>query len=95
MFLKYGLSLSNTSHPYYKKTPGITKSIYDFFIFWLSAKLLLLHNVLSDYKNKINKSLYDIKASNYYFIIYYLHYKDKIILNLTRTILYATSYFYF
>lgn len=84
-----------TYHLHYKEIAKMTKSAHNSIIFRLSYKLLLLLVVLSDDIIKIMKLLYNIKADIQQFDIYYLHYNNKIKINLTQTFICIASYLYF
>lgn len=64
--------------------------------FWLFSKLLLLLGISSHYIIEVINPLYDVsKTSTTRFAIYYPHYKDKFVSNLTRKFVCAANCLYF
>lgn len=70
---------------------------YDFYIQLTFKQIfLLVLGALSNYSYKVMKLLHNMpKASNLLFAAYHQYYKEKIISNLTRTIVCVTNYICF
>lgn len=95
--LEASISSFTTYYLYYKETLIITDSVYNSFLFWVPPKLLFLFNMLSEciIKFGTHHSHYKEK-SGMIESIYNFHqfYSNKLVSNLTRSFIYATSYFY-
>ena len=82
-------------HSHYKKQPKIKEYIQLFF-FRSPSKQILSSGALSNFIIKVIKPLYVVlKANTNCFITYYLHYKDILLINLTRTFVCTISCLYF
>lgn len=63
---------------------------------WPLPKIILLLRAPFNYIFKIKKLPYLVpETGKYWFIIYYLYYKDKLVSNLTRNFVCTTNYLYY